>query len=384
VDVYQGTLEAMPDPAMLLDSNGQIVATNAVAERAVGWPRSGLVGQRLAKLVPEALRDRLPLPQHNGDGEALGAGLTRLDLRIQRKDGTEFPAEMSLGRVGDQRPPLVLAVIHEIADKAQSGPAEVQRLKEMAEFRARFLNMAAHELKTPLTPIRMQIQILQSYLQNQPENVTRSMGILKRSVERLHTLIEDVLDAARIQAARLRMRQEPVSLTDTVREAVETYAAVAQELDLRLTVDVDAEVTVVGDRGRLMQVLNNLLSNAIKFTPARGEVQVHLRRSDGWAVLEVRDSGRGMTMEQVGRLFQPFTQVHADLEATQKGTGLGLYITKGIVDQHGGTIAIASRGEGAGTRVAVRLPTTTQRAVAPEPHSPRRRQQLSERLREMV
>lgn len=380
---YGRLLAAVGVPSFLLDHQGTVLGANPDAERVTGVAK-GLVGQPFGNLVAEGHRHRHPLLAATTSDPRERPANARLEVHILRKDGTDFPAEVILRGIEGTAPPLSLAVVLDIVDAGDSTPGEIRRLKEMAEFRAQFLNIAAHELKTPLTPIRLQVQILQNYLADAPEHVAGSLKILARSVERLHSLMDDVLDAARIQATRLRLRQDAISLTSVVTEAIQNYEAVAEHTEVQLVADVQPDVTVIGDRGRLLQVLNNLLSNSLKFTVAGGRIVVTLKRTEDWATLRVEDTGRGMTPDQLRRLFQPFTQVHADLEATQRGTGLGLYITKGIVDQHGGTIAITSRGENQGTEVLVRLPTTSKRPMPDEPYQSSRKQQLSGRLREMV
>jgi signal transduction histidine kinase len=254
----------------------------------------------------------------------------------------------------------------------------------MHDFRARFLNVAAHELKTPLTPIGLQLHLLRERLKDTPdERVRRALGILARSLDRLNQLMEDVLDSARIQADQLRLKREPVDLRALVSEALDTYADVAHEVGVRLTRELASGVWVSGDPRRLLQVANNLLSNAVKFTPAKGTIHASLAAEGGMAVLRVRDTGRGLDAGQVGRLFQPFVQVHPDLEATSHGTGLGLYIVKAMVEQHGGSIAIASPGPEQGTTLTVRLPLADPGASAAKPPATKH-DALGERLRSLI
>lgn len=383
--VYQGVLEALPDAALIVDFEGKVLAVNRHAEQLLKWARPELVGQSMGSMVAEGDRDRHPLLRREARTEERSKlGEVRADVRVLPKGGDEIPVEITFCPMGGEAADYVLAVVHEIVERSETGPVELARLKEMSEFRARFVNIAAHELKTPLTPIRMQLKLIDNYLPNPPEKVARSLAILTRSVDRLQTLVDDILDAARIQAVRLKLRQEPVSLTATVAESIENFGAVAKEVDVALHADLEPDVFVIGDRSRLLQIMNNLLSNAIKFTPAGGRIKVFLTKDASWADLEVEDSGRGMTEAQLGGLYQPFAQVHEDLEATQKGTGLGLYIVKGIIEQHRGSIATTSPGPGKGTRVTIRLPLTSSRAPPEEAPQPRRQGQLRERLREMV
>ena len=232
---------------------------------------------------------------------------------------------------------------------------EAAHANELSEVRARFLNIAAHELKTPLTPIRLQVQILSRLLgDGAPEPQARALATLERCVGRLTELVNDILDAARVQATQLRMRRQPVDLAAVAREAAAAYMAVAEQGRVALAVDAPGPAVVDGDPGRMLQVASNLVSNAVKFTPAGGRVHVQVTREGAVCRLRVRDTGLGLTAAQRERLFQPFSQVHA--EAAVPGTGLGLFIVRGIVEQCGGRVTARSEGPGLGSTFEVELP----------------------------
>ena len=384
-ELFRGLVEAAPDGIVVTDAEGTIVLVNRQVEVLFGYARDELLGGKVEALVPESLRAR-HVTQRQGYVEhprtrPMGAGLM---LAARRKDGTEFPVEISLSTMHTTRGPLVSAVVRDVSERrrAQEAASEIKRLKDIAEFRGRFLNIAAHELKTPLTPIRLQLQILKKRLEGGPPETERSLAILSRSVERLQSLMDDVLDAARIQAEKLVLRQQAVSVSDVAAEAVENYRAVARELGVHLTADIQPGVASLGDSGRLLQILTNLLSNALKFTPAGGQVRLTVRAEGPWAAIRCVDSGIGMGADQIAKLFQPFSQVHPDLEATKRGTGLGLYIAHAIIEQHGGTITITSPGPGEGTTATVLLPTTQDRP--PERRPDAKSIAMKDRLREMV
>lgn len=243
---------------------------------------------------------------------------------------------------------------------------ELERLREMDGLKTRFINTAAHELNTPLTPIQMQLELLQRS-RHGPLNEAqrRSVAILTRNFDRLAGLVHDMLESARIQAGKVQLEPRRTDLNRTVLEAIETYQEAARTAGVVLTAHVAPDLAVPADPRRVNQVLFNLVSNALKFTPRGGRVVVETERGATEAVLWVRDTGRGIAPRDLPRLFQPFVQLG---EATPgAGTGLGLYICKGIVEAHGGRIWAESAGPGQGAAFAFTLPLAGPPSQPPAP-----------------
>ncbi|MFO1532477.1 MAG: PAS domain S-box protein [Thermoplasmatota archaeon] len=372
-------VDSSNDAIVTKDLDGTITSWNRAAEELFGYAAGEIVGKHVTTLFPPGQEDEeSQIIAHIARGERIEP----FETKRRRKDGTLVDVSVAISPLRDREGRIVGAskVARDITpqkrEQARERAAidqEIRRLDEMQRFRARFLNVAAHELKTPLTPIRLQLQLLALKLTDTPEPIQRSLAVLTRSVERLRLLMDDVLDAARVQATHLRLRKEPMDLGRVVYEALETYAAVAKKAGVQVHLDLPQEVPVVGDPTRLLQVVNNVLSNALKFTPAGGTIAVTLRADGDSALLTVRDSGRGLTPAQRDQLFQPFAQVHPDLEATSKGSGLGLFIVKAIVEQHGGTIALESDGPDRGSVVTVRLPLQGTKTDRPSPGRRRKR-----------
>lgn len=234
---------------------------------------------------------------------------------------------------------------------------EVERLREINDFKNQFINAVAHELKTPMTPLQIQLYMLhQQRSGGKPLPEKDPITILERNLQRLGALVDDLLDAGRLQAARLGMRREEFDLVPRVRESVQTFAPQAKRDRVELHATLAAHAWVAADPDRLTQVFHNLLSNALKFTPAGGRVDVVVRVVSGDALLTVHDTGIGLTREQADLLFQPFVRLHEETQAEAGGTGLGLYISKGLVELMGGRIWCESGGPGQGTTFSVSLP----------------------------
>lgn len=273
----------------------------------------------------------------------------------------------------------------------QHRKAELDRLQEQDRFRGQFINSAAHELRTPLTPIRLQVHLLQTLAgpDLKPEQ-RKGLEILARNVDRLNELVNDVLDGARLQAGRLRLAKKVVNVNQLVREAAESFQEPARLAGLALHWTGEAAVHVEGDAIRLSQVLFNLLGNAVKFTPAGGRIEIRSSAVGNLAVIRVHDTGIGLSSSQIARLFQPFTQLHEDILPNHRGTGLGLFISRGIVELHGGRLRCESQGAGAGATFVVELPRIERTLVSAPSAAPAAiysnpaRRRVPQRIRDLV
>lgn len=284
----------------------------------------------------------------------------------QRADGTTFDVEMVGRDFPYQGRTARVVAVRDITERARAERERRERealqvinerLRELDRMKTQFINNAAHELGTPLTPIKIQTHILSSgNLGPLTERQQKALTILRRNIEHLNVLVRDVLDASRIHAGKLAVNPQQVDLASLAHDAVESFHEAAVEQDVLLEL-VESEPTPIrADPARITQVLFNLIHNALKFTPAGGRVQVRVRREDDAAVAEVEDNGHGIPPEDIQKLFHPFSQVHDKMERTRSGTGLGLFVSRGIVEEHGGSIACASEGRGLGTRFTFRLP----------------------------
>lgn len=369
-DKFRALLDSAPDAIVLADAEGRIELVNEQVEHLFGYGRDELVGRPVEVLVPPSLREGHR--GHRSDYNAhpkkrpMGRGL---ELKAVRKDGSEFPVEVSLSPIKTPDGTLVMAAVRDISERRKAEEAdrlafqrllEIQQLKELNRFRTDLLNTASHELNTPLTPLRLELHLLRSgRLGDLNERQERAVEVLDRNLQRVSGLIEDVLDVARMESGRMRIERKPMDLAKLVAEAAQTYRPAVQEAGLTLDLDLEGPVPMEGDPDRLSQVLVNLLSNAVKFTE-QGGITLTLRRvrRDGRpeAEVEVADTGVGLDGQQIKRLFQPFSQVHDVNRSQLGGTGLGLYICKGILQEHGGSVSVDSEGPGRGTTFTLRLP----------------------------
>jgi signal transduction histidine kinase len=233
---------------------------------------------------------------------------------------------------------------------------EVTADKELERMRDAFVATVSHELRTPLTSISGFIEMLQDEEHGIGESGRTYLDVIRRSTERLHHLVEDLLLVAQIEAQRIDLQRDPVDLEAVAQRAVDAIRPLASEKHVRLEIDAGDVPTILGDERRIAQVLDNLLSNAIKFSTEGGSVRVELQGDGDHASIVVADTGIGIPADEQGHVFSRFYRAEAASELAVPGTGLGLAITRALVDQHGGTIDLESR-VGEGTRVTVSLPT---------------------------
>ena len=231
--------------------------------------------------------------------------------------------------------------------------------RDAVQARDQFLSLAAHELKTPMTALKGNAQLALRAKQSgrlDDARLERLLGLVDEASSRLARLTDDLLDVSRLRSGRLDLRLEVVDLGALVERVVERHREQSAETHgLRLKRPKRA-IPVSADAGRLEQVLDNLLSNAVKYSPAGGAVDVSVGMRGGQAQVRVHDEGIGLPADALETIFTPFGRAANAVDRHVPGMGLGLYITRGIVEQHGGRIAAESAGEDEGTTFVVELP----------------------------
>ena len=234
---------------------------------------------------------------------------------------------------------------------------ELERLHEVSRSKNEFLNMAAHELRTPLTPIQYELEILIRSLSDVPGRTAQSLKTLSGSFARLSHIVGEILDAARLHTTPFGIACQPFDLSPVIGEAIDAVRSHAAAKNIALHAPMTGHLRVVGDVTRTRQVLANLLSNAMKYTPDDGGVSVTVRDVGDMVEVRVEDTGIGFNPADADTLFQPFARLpHADV-GPLPGAGLGLYISKGLVEQMGGRIGCEGKGPGRGAVFFFSLPT---------------------------
>lgn len=364
-----GILSIAADAIISIDGNQRITMFNAWAEKLFGYSRSDVVGRRLEILLPERYRYA-----HAAQIEKFGAGRVharrmgeRREIFARRKDGSEFPAEASISKFVNEGQTIYTVVLRDMTERHQAAAALVQA-KEDAEAAARaeseFLANMSHEIRTPLNSISGFAQILLAH-KVLDDDVRSQIGKIKNASNALRTIVNDVLDYARLEKGKVQLSPVPFAPDELVANCISIISSASRRRGLQVEADVPAALIgryFMGASDRLQQVLLNLLSNAVKFTPA-GSVMLKIteeERAPDKSVLRfsVSDTGIGIPQEHLEKLFQRFSQVDGTVSRSYGGTGLGLAICKRLVEVMGGEIGVESTA-GKGSTFWFRLPLET-------------------------
>lgn len=355
-------IESAPDAMVLVDGEGEIRLANAEAERMFGWDRAQLIGQSVEILIPD--RFQAQHPAHRADffaaprTRAMGAGL---ELYGRRRDGSEFPVEISLSPSQSEDTLLATASIRDVTDRKRAEQALVdanRRLEAASRAKNRFLASMSHELRTPLNAI---LGFAGTLLMGLPgelnEEQSKQLRIVQSSGRHLLSLINDLLDLARIEAGKLELHIVEIDLAELLEEVTGTLGTLAQDKGLALEVAPSNVPPIRSDRRALRQILINLTNNAIKFTD-EGSVRLVLTQDteDGAPVtrVDVIDTGHGIRDEDQERLFAAFEQIGGATAQPYEGTGLGLYICQTLAPLLGATVTFESEF-GSGTTFTLKL-----------------------------
>jgi PAS domain S-box-containing protein len=382
-------VESSADAIAGTATDGTILSWNSGAEQLFGYSAQEMIGAQVALLVPE---DRLHELESVARRVNAGESIEEHQTRGLRKDGTEVDVSLTVSPIRDSRRHVtgtaVIArdithmkrqqsqlqallakerVARADAEAAQRALAEQnERLRELDRLKDEFISLVSHELRTPLTSIRGYLELLlDGGGGGLSDDQARFLAVVDRNSKRLMHLVGDLLFLAQVEAGKLTLELGEVDLDHLVAECVEAAKPLADEKGIELSALIEPTPAMVGDRGRLGQVLDNLVSNALKFTSEGGSVAIRMSAQEGEALVEVEDNGIGIAQEDQDQLFERFFRSSEATERAIPGTGLGLTIAKAIIERHGGAIEVES-APGEGTTMRVRLPVRTASRVAEE------------------
>ena len=357
-DTAQAVLESASEGIVLIDTAGHITLVNAAAERMFGYTRSALLGQPLEILLPERIRRGHVAHRTGYFAEPrirpMGIGL---DLAGRRQDGTEFPVEISLSHVPSANGGVAIAFITDITERKRV-EAQLQRQREVLyqnEKLAALGTMAAgiaHEMNNPLGIIttRIEVMLLDAEQQHLPPEVLEDLQVLHRASQRVARIAASLRSFAR-HAPGDRV---PLDLNAVVEECLQLMQKPLAADNVQVVANLDRTLPpILGDASTLHQVLMNLLTNAREAMPSGGQVRLETSPAErpNWIRLLVADTGPGIPTEEISKIFDPF------FTTKRAGTGLGLSVSYGIIQEHGGTVDVQSRA-GEGTTFIINFPTT--------------------------
>jgi len=339
-------LRTANDAFVSVDTGGRIVEWNQRAETMFGWPREEALGRIVGDtLVPavyrERVRQRFARFLQPGDARRLNH---RLEVDALRRDGTEFPVELTMWATGDAAHRTFNAFVRDITEERRSIEA-VRQAKHEADranrAKSEFLSRMSHELRTPLNAVLGFAQLLR----NEPlaEEARDNVEQILRGGQHLLDLINEVLDISRIEADRLSLSLEPVGVREIVTNVVHLVSPLAAQRDITIVIDeIDPARAVVADRQRLGQVLMNLISNAVKYNRPAGRVIIGFKDSTPErGRIQVTDTGAGIPPDKIALLFNPFERLGAESSGVE-GTGLGLALSRRLADAMGASMGVES------------------------------------------
>jgi PAS domain S-box-containing protein len=321
----------------------RITSWNPGAERIYGYRATEIIGQPFSVLVPA---DRTAEVSDFVARLRRGDHIQSVETVRRTKDGRLIDVSLTISATRDEagRVTGFSTIARDISESKA-----IERLKD------EFIATVSHELRTPLTAIRGHLELVLDGDAGAVTPLQRDfLGVAAQNADRLRSLIDDLLDVEKIEAGKMRIREEPLDLAAVLGEVAATFRLEAERKGLVFRGAIADRLMVVGDRDRLIQVFANLVSNAIKYT-ARGEVGIQAQRREGQVAVTVHDTGAGISPEDRAQLFTKFFRSQDSVVRDAGGTGLGLVIARAIVERHGGRIEVESE-KGAGSRFTVWLP----------------------------
>ena len=350
----------------MLDPNGNIITWNTGAEKIKGYSAEEIIGKNFASFYT-AEDVAAGKPQRNLR-EAGSRGYIRdLGLRV-RKDGSTFEAEVIITALRDDTGKIrgFSKVTRDITDQIRTREFEAEKIAAQKANKAKddFLAALSHELRTPLTPALAAATYLQDNAEKIPPEFAEDVEIIKRNVQLQARLIDDLLDLTRIARGKLHLELEDCDAHTIIQNALETASSAIAAKKLKISTNFGAkEYHILADCIRLQQVFWNLINNAVKFTPQGGEIAIRTSNDkQGRFRFEITDTGIGIEPLRLASLFQPFEQADPSVTRQFGGLGLGLAISKRLVDLHHGKIEADSRGRSLGATFKVTLDTLSAAA----------------------
>jgi PAS domain S-box-containing protein len=362
-------VECSDDAIVSKDLNGVVLSWNPAAERLFGYTASEMIGRQIRIIIPaerQAEEDAVLAAVRRGDT------VDHFQTVRQRKDGSLVPISLTVSPIRNEDGEIVGAskIARDISEQKRADQ-ERERLLEIARDASRlkdeFLATLSHELRTPLNGIVGYVRLLKMEALA-GENRSHAIEAVGRCVASLTQIIEDMLDVSSIVSGKLRLEIRRVDLAEVVRSAVETVRPAIDAKEIRLEMSVQSGVPpVAGDADRLRQVCWNVLSNAVKFTHRGGEIRVCLATSGPQAEISVSDNGAGIPLDFLPFVFDRFRQADAGATRSTGGLGLGLAISRHLVELQGGRIFAESDGSGTGATFRIELPLRYNQTQAPAP-----------------
>ncbi|MFZ1686411.1 MAG: PAS domain S-box protein [Flavobacteriales bacterium] len=355
------------------DLDGIISSWNSGAEKIFGYTAKEMVGSSIRRLIP---KDRWQEEDHILGKIRLGESVQHFETLRQAKDGHVFNVSVTASPIKDATGKVIGAskVARDISARKQLELALEKTAKDLVEVdrhKSEFLATLAHELRNPLAPLRHGLDLLSFSMEDQA-TWDQTHGMMKRQLDHMVRLIDDLMDLSRISRGVIDLRKEQFDLRAVLEQAMETSRPLIEKQGHTCTLEMpDEPITVDGDTMRLNQVFCNLLNNAAKYTDSGGTIAVHAQVSADEVCVTVEDNGIGIAPDQLAKVFDMFAQVERTNERVQGGLGIGLNIVKHLVEMHDGRIDVRSGGLRGGSTFSVVLPLARHVHTSTQPETVR-------------
>ncbi|WP_236953994.1 PAS domain-containing protein [Marinobacter salinus] len=345
LELFKHVVDSVVDGVLVIDTEGSIQLASPAVSRIFGYSQQDLKGKSVSLLMPEPMRsEQDSYIQHYLNSAEAKILNRQVEVSGQRYDGSEFPMEVAVSEIFVGQSRYFVGLMRDITDRKRS-QSELIAAREEADRANRaksdFLSSMSHELRTPMNAILGFGQLME-YDGDLPEEHQDSVKEILKAGEHLLTLINEVLDLAKIESGNIDLSLEPVELVSVIEECLSLVASLSKKRHIEIDSEGVRSFTVRADRTRLKQVLLNLLSNAIKYNKENGRVSVEtVSEGDNRLHLRVIDTGPGIPEPRLEELFQPFNRLGAETSEVE-GTGIGLTITQRIMEMMGGSVAVNS------------------------------------------
>ena len=360
---YRNLYDNTPFSVVLINSQGVVVDMNPKAEELFGYAPKEVLGHKfmdISIIHPDHLSTILGLFKKFIKGEKMH----RIDVQIQKKDGTTFWTNLQAALMKINGETFVQALFTDITAKKEAEfliKEEVKKLKELDTIRKNLISRVSHELKTPLVSVSGGCELLLTiYGDKLNKEELEIIELIEKGGKRLKHLVDNLIDISRIEYEKFKLVKEPTDLSAIIREISKELIYSIRERNINLNLALPETFYIELDKVRIEQVIMNLLSNAIKNTPPNGEIYVNLEKKENSAEFSIRDTGIGISQEEMHMLFTRFGKLERYGEGYEyidiQGTGLGLYISKEIIDSHEGEIRAESGGRNKGSTFIIKLP----------------------------
>ena len=359
---FRHLFENSPYPVVLLELNGTIKDCNIATIELFGIKRDNLIGTNFSKffLDPQKLSSLL---KERIDFMNKGKVLKPLELKLQKKKNLLIWVNLQTSLFNLDNETFMQIILQDITDRKKAEEIikdEMKRLKEIDQIRSDFVRRTSHELKTPLISIYSSTQyLLDNLKQDMSEDTLGLIESINRGGTRLKRLTDNLIDVFNLETHILVIKKEELDLVKLIKDCVKDLSLLLKERNIIHKLELNDSCYIQADKIRIEQAVLNLLSNAIKNTPQNGLIYIGLNQNKDFVKIIFRDTGIGFTKEEKDKIFKKFGKIERDgiqNEVITEGSGLGLYISKQIVELHGGEIWMESEGRNKGSTFTIKLP----------------------------